>query len=101
MAALVNGPVNFGGENTVSGIFETRGWPTLFDKEPEAFPKYSDLSLLLDIAKSTPKYASLAFEGLNADFEDQSRRHYPEAIGDAGCVLEGLKSDASLRRQKG
>jgi hypothetical protein len=38
----------------------------LFDREPEALPKYSDLSLLLEIAKEAATRASLAIEGRRA-----------------------------------
>ncbi|TQI74064.1 hypothetical protein FHT98_1805 [Bosea sp. AK1] len=69
---------------------------SLFDKEPDELPKYSDLHLLLDIAKEAAKYALLAVEGLNTEFDDQARRDHEKAEGYAKCVLDGLKRAASL-----
>jgi hypothetical protein len=47
---------------------------SLFDKEPEALPKYNDLNLLLDLAKEAATRSVLAIEGLNIDFSDEARR---------------------------
>jgi hypothetical protein len=67
---------------------------SLFDQEPEALPRYSDLSLLLDVAKEAATHASLAVEGLSVDFSDQARGDRRNAEGYAACVLEGLKRAA-------
>lgn len=64
---------------------------SLFDKEPEAPPRYSDLSLLLEVAAEAATHASLAVEGLNTDFGDEARRDRENAEGYAACVLDGLK----------
>lgn len=68
---------------------------SLFDKEPDQLPKYSDLYLLLDIAKEAAKFALLAVEGLHTRFDDQARRDHENAEGYANCVLDGLKRAAS------
>jgi hypothetical protein len=67
---------------------------SLFDKEPEALPRYADLSLLLDRAKEAATHASLAVEGLSIDFRDQARNDRQNAEGYAACVLDGLKRAA-------
>jgi AbiU2 len=70
----------------------------LFDKEPEAPPRYADLNLLLDLAKEAATRASLAVEGLNIDFGDKARRSRQNAEGYAACVLDGLKRAALARK---
>ena len=45
----------------------------LFDKEPDAYPRHSDLTLLLEIAKEAAALSSLAVEGLNTDFAEQTK----------------------------
>ncbi|MGR9268163.1 AbiU2 domain-containing protein [Rhizobium leguminosarum] len=64
---------------------------SLFDKEPDAFPLYSDLDLLLGIAKKAARLAKLAVEGGNTELEEQAARNRENAEGYAGCVLDGLK----------
>lgn len=66
----------------------------LFDKEPEAVPKYSDLSFLVEVAQEAARLASLAVEGLSVDFSDQARDDRRNAEGYAACVLDGLKRAA-------
>ena len=70
---------------------------SLFDKEPEAPPRYADLNLLLDLAKEAATSASLAVEGLSTDVGDQARRDRQNAEGYAACVLDGLQRAASNR----
>ena len=70
---------------------------SLFDKEPEAPPRYADLNLLLDLAKEAATSASLAVEGLSTDLGDQARRDRQNAEGYAACVLDGLQRAASNR----
>lgn len=67
---------------------------SLFDKEPDELPRYSDMNLLLKIAMEVAKHASLAIEGLNTEFEDQAKRARKNADGYAACLLEGLKQKA-------
>ncbi|MCD2185475.1 AbiU2 domain-containing protein [Rhizobium sp. GN54] len=67
----------------------------LFDKEPDALPMYSDLFLLLDLAMDAARYASLAVEGLNTEFDDQADRDRSTAEGYAACVLAGLREAAT------
>lgn len=64
---------------------------SLFDKEPDALPRYSDLNLMLGIAKEATRLASLAVEGKNTEFEDQANRDRTNAERYATCVLDGLK----------
>lgn len=64
---------------------------SLFDKEPDALPMYSDLHLLLALAMDAAKYASLAVVGLNTEFDEQADRDRSTAEGYAACVLEGLR----------
>jgi hypothetical protein len=63
----------------------------LFDRESETPPKYSDLNLLLEIAKEAATRACFAVEGLNADFIDEARRDRQNAEGYAACILDGLR----------
>jgi hypothetical protein len=65
---------------------------SLFDKEPDALPMYSDLDLLLSLAKEAAKHASMIVEGLNTEFDEQADRDRATAEGYAACVLEGLRS---------
>lgn len=65
---------------------------SLFDKEPDALPMYSDLNLLLALAMDAAKHASLIVEGLNTEFDEQADRDRSTAEGYASCVLEGLRS---------
>ena len=67
---------------------------SLFDKEPDALPKYGDLDLLLGAAKEAAQYASLAVEGRNTDFDDIARDDRRTADDYYACVLDGLKRAA-------
>ncbi len=67
---------------------------SLFDKEPDAPPKYADLDLLLDVAKEAAKHASLAVEGINPDFNDLAQEDRRNADRYYACVLDGLKREA-------
>lgn len=62
--------------------------------EPDVYPKYEDLTLLLEIAKTAARLSSLAVEGLNVDFVEQTRRNRDNADGYAMLVLDGLKRSA-------
>ncbi|NKL18476.1 hypothetical protein GFM07_05075 [Rhizobium leguminosarum bv. viciae] len=64
---------------------------SLFDKEPDAFPRYSDLDILLGMAKIAARLAKLAVEGGNTELEEQAKRNRENAEGYAACVLDGLK----------
>ncbi|OHV82623.1 hypothetical protein [Rhizobium sp. LCM 4573] len=64
---------------------------SLFDKEPDALPMYSDLNLLLALAMDAAKHASLIVEGLNTEFDEQADRDRSTAEGYAACVLQGLR----------
>jgi hypothetical protein len=68
---------------------------SLFDKQPEALPKYSDLQILLDVAKEAAERASLAVERLNTDFADLAQHDRENADGYYACVLDGLQRKAS------
>jgi hypothetical protein len=72
----------------------------LFDKEPDALPKYADLELLLSIAKEATKNASFAVEGHNVDFDDMAQEDRKNADNYYACVLDGLKR-AARRRPRG
>lgn len=67
---------------------------SLFNKKPDELPKYADLDLLLGVAKDAYKYASLAVEGLNKDFDSLDREDCQRASGYYACVLDGLKREA-------
>jgi hypothetical protein len=67
---------------------------SLFDKQPEALPKYSDLQILLDVSKEAAGRASLAVEGLNTDFAELARRDRENADEYYACVLDGLRRAA-------
>ena len=67
---------------------------SLFDKEPDAPPKYADLDLFLDVAKEAAKHASLAVEGHNTDFNDLAQEDRRNADDYYACVLDGLKRAA-------
>jgi hypothetical protein len=64
---------------------------SLFDKEPDALPLYSDLDTLLGMAKIAARLAKLAVEGGNTELEEQAARNRENAEGYAACVLDGLK----------
>jgi hypothetical protein len=64
---------------------------SLFDKEPDAFPLYSDLDLLLGMATVAARLAKLAVEGGNTELEEQAKRNRENAAGYAACVLDGLR----------
>ena len=64
---------------------------SLFDKDPNAMPRYSDLDLMLDLAKSAVIYGSMAVEGANRDFDDLERDMSENAQGFAQCVVDGLR----------
>lgn len=68
---------------------------SLFDKEPDAIPMYSDLHLLLALAKEAVTHASLAVEGLDTEFDEQADRDRSTAEGYAACVLDGLRAAAN------
>ena len=70
---------------------------SLFTKEPDAYPKYEDLTLLLELAKKAAKLSSLAVEGLEVDFAEQTTRNRENADGYAVIVLEGLKRSANRK----
>ncbi|RVJ77295.1 hypothetical protein CN168_19955 [Sinorhizobium medicae] len=78
----------------VKGFRNRRLAHSLFNKEPDAYPKYEDLTLLLDMAKMAARLSSLAVEGLHVDFADQMSRNRTNAEGYARLVLEGLKRSA-------
>lgn len=78
----------------VRGFRNRRLAHTLFKKEPDAYPKYEDLTLLLEKAKTAARLSSLAVEGLHVDFADQTSRNRSNAEGYARLVLEGLKRSA-------
>jgi len=63
----------------------------LFNKEPDPYPSYADLTLLLEIAKSAATLSSLAVEGLETEFTDQTDRNRQNAEGFAKLVLSALK----------
>lgn len=67
---------------------------SLFTKELDAYPKYEDLTLLLELAKRAAKLSSLAVEGLEVDFSEQTTRNRENADGYAVIVLKGLKQSA-------
>ncbi len=67
---------------------------SLFDKEPDALPLYSDLNKLLEVAKIAARLAKLAVEGGNTELEEQAERNRANAEGYAACVLDGLKRAA-------
>lgn len=67
---------------------------SLFTKEPDAYPKYEDLTLLLELAKKAAQLSSLAVEGLEVDFAEQTTSTRENADGYAVIVLEGLKRSA-------
>ncbi|GLS11636.1 hypothetical protein [Sinorhizobium fredii] len=71
---------------------------SLFDKEPDAFPRYSDLNILLDIANEAARLAKLAIEGGNSDFDGNAERDRQNADGYATCVLDGLKRAARPKK---
>ncbi|MBM7043596.1 hypothetical protein [Rhizobium lusitanum] len=64
---------------------------SLFDKEPDALPRYSDLDTLLGIAKIAARLSKLAVEGGNTELEEQAKRNRINAEGYVVCVLDGLK----------
>ncbi|SEH24086.1 hypothetical protein SAMN03159407_2024 [Rhizobium sp. NFR12] len=64
---------------------------SLFNKEPDEYPRYSDLTMLLELAKKAAALSSLAVEGLNVNFEEQTSRNRQNAEGFAARVLDGLK----------
>jgi hypothetical protein len=66
----------------------------LFDKKPDALPKYADLDLLLNIAKEATKHASFAVEGHKVDFDDMAQEDRKNADDYYTCVLDGLKRAA-------
>lgn len=74
---------------------------SLFDKEPDNLPRYSDLYLLLGLAKNAAKHAALAVEGINTRFDNQAIDDRKNADGYSACVLDGLKraSDPRSRPQ--
>lgn len=67
---------------------------SLFNKEPDAYPKYEDLTLLLEMAKTAARLSSMAVEGLNVNFAEQTSRSRENAEGYAHLVLDGLKRSA-------
>lgn len=67
---------------------------SLFNKEPDVYPKYADLTLLLDTAKVAAELSSLAVEGLNVDFTECTLRSRRNAEGYAAVVLEALQRSA-------
>jgi hypothetical protein len=71
---------------------------SLFDEEPDEFPKYADLTLLLGVAKEAAKYASLAVEGVNTAFDDMAQEDRRNADHYFACVLDGLKRAARYGR---
>lgn len=78
----------------LTGFRNQRLAHSLFDKEPDAYPKYEDLTLLLEIAKSAARLSSMAVEGLSVDFAEQTSRSRENAEGYALTVLDGLKRSA-------
>ncbi|TAU37642.1 hypothetical protein ELI43_34075 [Rhizobium leguminosarum] len=66
---------------------------SLFDKEPDALPLYSDLDILLEAAKIAARLAKLA-EMEATELEEQADRNRENAEGYAACVLDGLKRAA-------
>jgi hypothetical protein len=70
---------------------------SLFDQEPNAWPRYADLDLLLGVAKEATQHASFAVEGLNVDFDDMAQEDRKNAEGYYASVLDGLKRAARRR----
>lgn len=68
---------------------------SLFDKEPDEYPRFSDLSTLLRVAITAAKFALLAVEGQNSDFEDIADEQRRNAEGFARNLVHGLKLSAS------
>jgi hypothetical protein len=64
---------------------------SLFDKTPDKPPRYSDLDLLLEVAKEAAKLASMAVEGLGIDLEEEADLHRESAVGFSNCLVNGLK----------
>lgn len=84
----------FGALSRLKAFRNRRMAHSLFNKEPDSYPKYEDLTLLLEMAKVAVELCSLAVEGLNVDFADLTRRSRENADGYAAIVRDGLKGAA-------
>jgi AbiU2 len=71
---------------------------SLFDEEPQT-PSFADLFMLLERAVEAGRHASLAVEGVNTEFDDQTQLRRENADGYYACVLDGLKRAAAARPQ--
>jgi hypothetical protein len=67
---------------------------SLFDQEPDAWPRYADLERLLGVAKEAARLISFAVEGLNVDFDDMAQEDRKNAEGYYASLLDGLKRAA-------
>lgn len=70
---------------------------SLFDKEPDTLPMYSDLHLLLSVAMSAARHASMAVEGRSTELDEQADRQRKAGEGYAACLLAGLTGAATRR----
>lgn len=67
---------------------------SLFDKSPNAPPRYGDLDLLLKVAVEAVTAAALAIEGLNTALDERDALDRENAEGFARCLVDGLKRAA-------
>ena len=92
----VQGSPEFGALTRIREFRDRRLAHSLFNKEPDELPRYSDLHLLLGAAKQAARHALLAVEGLNIDLEEQAQRDRDNAEGYSACVLDGLSRAAAM-----
>lgn len=73
---------------------------SLFDKEPEKCPRYSDLSMLLKAAMNATELALFAVEGQNADYSEIASEQRRNAKGFSLSLVRGLKLSSARQRHR-